>query len=407
MNLAFTDGIGWTMEVDLDSGTRTLFNVWVFFLFIFTAVTGVTIDAQAKAVYIVETPRQGCLNFRAKARYRSSTRGCLPYGSTLQILDHRPGGYSRVRADGRTGYVWTPFLQSSPAPFAEVTRAEVAQDLPAPHPAPPLRVPRPAPAQRELSPPRERPRSGENVNSLLYQSARSLESGEIGRGQGFSLSRRVGWAKLDSEGDLQLQGPRRSHCTSATHAAFLKTVGELHKQGRIVLNPSARAALNSTAFRDVWNSNGYGPAKLIELLGGQNFRDPRQARAGDFVKIDRARTGHMVILSSIKNGRICYWSSNRGTNGVGERCESTAGKSFVFSRITSTDALQSGLNSLASNLRVEPAFADVRRRQGNGFVKLASLNLISATAVREPASLNIREARLYASDSATDDDGVQ
>ncbi len=158
-----------------------------------------------------------------------------------------------------------------------------------------------------------------DVSGLMLASARSLEKNEIGKGNGYTLTRSVGWAKLDANGNIDIRGSKRSHCTSATHAAFLKTLGQLGKQGKIRIDKPAREALNSSLFRDVWNSNGYGPAKVMELLGGQNFKDPVQARAGDIVKIDRANgTGHMVILSSIKDGKICYWSSNRGTQGLGE-----------------------------------------------------------------------------------------
>lgn len=47
---------------------------------------------------------------------------------------------------------------------------------------------------------------------------------------------------------------------------------------------------------------------------------------GDFVLLNRNnRSGHMTVFSHFEgegsNRRICYWSSNRGTNGMGMQCE--------------------------------------------------------------------------------------
>lgn len=332
--------------------------------------TLLSFEAFATAVvHKVETPRRICLNVRTQARSGAAVSECVPNGRALRILEHNPTGYSRVDLGGRTGYVWTKYLRAD-------------------------RATTPSPT----------PRTPANLSQLMLTTAKSLETDEIGRGRGFTLTKSVGWAKLERDGEINVQGSKRSHCTSATHAALLKTLGELHKQGRIDISEHARKALNSGLFRDVWNSNGYGPAKVIELLGGQNFRDINEAKPGDIVKIDRANgTGHMVLFSRKDGDKICYWSSNRRTKGLGENCEAIGRSKFVFSRFTDMGKLQAGLNNLDSNLRVDSAFADVRARQGHGFVKLAALDLARRADVRAPVELRTRYVQLGESaERATD-----
>ncbi len=55
-----------------------------------------------------------CLNFRSKASSRSRVQTCLRSNATMQVIDYRPGGYSKVMVNGRTGYVYSKFI-SSPA----------------------------------------------------------------------------------------------------------------------------------------------------------------------------------------------------------------------------------------------------------------------------------------------------
>jgi hypothetical protein len=55
---------------------------------------------------------------------------------------------------------------------------------------------------------------------------------------------------------------------------------------------------------------------------------------GDFVLLNRSnRTGHMTVFSHFEgsgsNRQICYWSSNRGTNGMGMQCEQMSRMSSI------------------------------------------------------------------------------
>lgn len=51
-----------------------------------------------------------CLNLRSRASSRSRAQRCLRSDSTLQVIDYRPGGYSKVRVNGRTGYVYSRYI---------------------------------------------------------------------------------------------------------------------------------------------------------------------------------------------------------------------------------------------------------------------------------------------------------
>src|SRR5690606_18501560 len=83
---------------------------------------------------------------------------------------------------------------------------------------------------------------GLDISALTYQVALSVGRDDIGLGHGFSLRTPPGWARLNSDGNIAGVSGMSSHCTSATHAAFLKTIGELAKRGAIQLTPQARAA---------------------------------------------------------------------------------------------------------------------------------------------------------------------
>lgn len=249
----------------------------------------------------------------------------------------------------------------------------------------------PAPSRSDSSPVAQAPAgnsvsaNGNDLGSLSWDITRALET-EIGKNRGYTLTGKVGWAKLQEDGSIVVNRSTM-HCTSATHAHFLKMIGELSKKGLIKLNSESIKALNSNLFRDAWNSNGYANGKLMEMLGGQNFKEIGQARKGDFMKMDRANgSGHTVIYSHTEGGKVCYWSANKRTRGLGIQCESISGKTFTFSRITDLQGLQAGLDNLGNDLNSERSLADVRRRGGNGFVKRNALEFTQVASA--PAPLN-------------------
>lgn len=247
----------------------------------------------------------------------------------------------------------------------------------------------PAPARQSDVPLRE----SKDVSDLSWAMTKNIEN-VIGRNQGYSLNSPVGWAKLKSDGSVQIQGSSASHCTSATHAQFLATIGALSKTGKVKLSNENLQALNSDLFRDAWNSNGYGPARLIELLGGQNFKEVSAAQKGDFVKLDRKNgPGHTAIFSHMSGDQICFWSSNRPTNGVGENCEPLSNfKEILFSRLNDLSSLQAHLDHLGEKLKTDPALAKVRSAGGNATVALSSVSISPARDLRAPAQIQVSDA---------------
>lgn len=418
---------------------------------VITLVTGTLVafpEMVSAARDSVVSTSSKCLNLRSRASSRSTVKSCLRPGTRVQVLGNH-GSYSYVSVNGRKGYVYNNYLArasraSTPkTPLAPVTsEAQVNSSefvsgtsyanpklvhnmpefsnqsndrLPSLMSTAGLTIPRdqvqqlndiygfptiqnggPSRTQsmttRQDQPENSAPSAGRDVSgndlsALSWGVTKALSDGEIGRGNGYTLRSSVGWAKLGEDGSISINN-KRSHCTSATHAHFLKMMGELHKSGHIRLNEQSRQALNSSLFRDAWNSNGYGNGKLMELLGGQNFTDRASAKKGDFMKMDRSNgSGHTTIFSHFEGNKVCYWSSNSSTRGVGTKCESLSGKTLTFSRITDLQGLQAGLNNLNNELNGDRSLADVRRRGGHGFVHKASLQMASAGRLAAPPIL--------------------
>lgn len=216
--------------------------------------------------------------------------------------------------------------------------------------------------------------NSETGEEILRSTTGLMSPKQIGTGKGFTLRKSVGLAKLSENGSFIPSSNKRSHCTSATHAVFLKTLASLKQQGKIGLSPKAIKTLNSSRFWNIWNSNGYGPLKLIDDLGGTVFRGAgiKALKPGDFVKLDRKSTGHMVIFKRFKGSQICYWSSNRSTNGLGEKCESLKGKTIFGARLPRLNELSANLNTLAEKMKTSSVYAQVRKRGGYGYVAINS-----------------------------------
>ena len=389
-----------------------------------------------------------CLNLRSKATSNSRAKQCLETGTQLKVLKTK-GKYSYVEANGRKGWVFNRYTKDAPVTRKEgepIVYRSAARTAPPSEPSsvpplgggsvgggpgtPPLSsmltgsvapdaMSNPSPGIQVASlgsdesladvltpnslnqgpgaPNTLNAGEANDISSLMLNVAKSVGKEDIGYGNGYTLNSPVGWAQLQSDGSISGVKGKKSHCTSATHAAFLKTIGTLSKDGLVKLSPEALKALNSTTFRDAWNSNGYGPAALIENLGGQNFKDLSQARPGDIMKLDRKNgSGHMTIFSHVQGNRICYWTSNKKTRGVQDydkkpHCESMDRmKGYVFSRITDVAALQRGLDNLGSYL-AGPEMAQVRRKGGNANVALGSFTGSPAT----PAALAQSGIGLY------------
>ncbi len=328
----------------------------------------------------------GCVNFRSGASARSRAYSCLYSRSTVKMLNYNPRGYSLVEVNGRRGYVWTEYLQPTKAKAPE----PVVKASPPPS-EPPNGLSQVSPPPVSLRPNGSEPRGSEppaaqptdeefaddgipsgqietagDGNPDLWKSVLSVEGngdGHLPRGGGYTLKAR-NWPRLvDKDGKLMLQFPngKISHCTSATAAGFYKYMADLHNAGKLQLQSKHIALLNGKHFERALNGNTYSMAALNQILGGRNVRGRgnranimnalRWAKPGDVLKIGRNnRTGHSTFFQGISGDKVCYWSSNTKTRGVGTQCEPISGfYEVAVSRLpTDLKALQGRLDQLAS-----------------------------------------------------------
>lgn len=133
-----------------------------------------------------------------------------------------------------------------------------------------------------------------------------------------------------------------SNCVSATFLAFLKHAKKLREQGRISsetlmqwssLSNSAWQLSSVRARPDLMMSElRVGNSRLgtsTVLRGNTLSGSGSWPREGDIVQINRSNgSGHSTVFagylksSTGQTTGVCYWSSNRGTNGYGKQCES-------------------------------------------------------------------------------------
>ncbi|MFH1530736.1 MAG: hypothetical protein ABIK09_08415 [Pseudomonadota bacterium] len=133
-----------------------------------------------------------------------------------------------------------------------------------------------------------------------------------------------------------LDPPRKtSYCSGATFAALIEGLNK--KFGDADLSADRVEALrmqepgggrreDGVKFWGHWNADGYGNHfALVQYSGMGEVVSPEEARPGDFMNISWVKGGgHSVIFlgwhRSEKHGRsVLYWSSQRGSNGLGDQ----------------------------------------------------------------------------------------
>jgi hypothetical protein len=162
-----------------------------------------------------------------------------------------------------------------------------------------------------------------------------------------------GWPKIVQDKNENLKcdfGPgKESMCTSATAAAFCQHIVDLHNGRNFSLTSEELGFLcdKGGPAHAALNGNTNSVAYLFQLLGGESMHAEggsqisslllSQAKTGDVLRLDRNNgTGHSTIFQKFENGKVCYWSSNTRTNGVGLQCESLSVlKGVVVSRFPS------------------------------------------------------------------------
>lgn len=219
------------------------------------------------------------------------------------------------------------------------------------------------------------PRACKNDGVSFWNSTLSVVNESVIRGgSGYDMSA-TGWPKITS-GARQVDYPRssKSHCTSATAAAFMQYITDLVAQGKLKLTSAQINFLNGEQVRAAFNGNTYSVAYFNQRLGGQNIlgigsqseimKALRQAKPGDTLKFDRRNgTGHSTIFQEIRGNKVCYWSSNRKTNGPGLQCESISSlTSAAVSRFPSAEVMPEALDRMMSTNSLKGAYVPTKNQ---------------------------------------------
>ena len=153
------------------------------------------------------------------------------------------------------------------------------------------------------------------------------------------------------DGSVLCGGRHHSMCTSAAFLAFLSQARRWRDEGRIT---DAQLTEWADLHGPVYQALNFAaqPDELVRQLGvgygatfSQNALPQRDwPKENDFVQIWRTRppaSGHSVVAAgqlTDSNGAsigLCYWSSNRGTNGYGMQCERYADmERIIVGRLT-------------------------------------------------------------------------
>ena len=140
-----------------------------------------------------------------------------------------------------------------------------------------------------------------------------------------------------------------SMCTSATFLAFLGAMKRLHEDGKLP-GGAAKLAEYSTYKSLAWSyinilarpdrmmtDLGLGDGRVIGVGQIEECSTKGWPKAGDILQIWRDDgSGHSVITDGYlydSSGRatgICYWSSNKQTDGYARRCETLRGISKMI-----------------------------------------------------------------------------
>ncbi len=138
--------------------------------------------------------------------------------------------------------------------------------------------------------------------------------------------------------DKPLLDPPRttSYCSGASYAAFIEGMNRIFPDGAAKLSKERAEALRMqepdggrredwVKFWGIWNADGPGcQLALVQYAGMGEEVTPERARPGDFMNISwTSGVGHSVVFLGWrvdKDGgkRLVFWSSQKGTNGLGD-----------------------------------------------------------------------------------------
>lgn len=135
-----------------------------------------------------------------------------------------------------------------------------------------------------------------------------------------------------------LDPPRTtSYCSGASYAAFIEGLNALYSdstksisQAQIeslrMQEPDGGRREDHIKFWGKWNADGFGNHFALAQYGkmGQVI-EPQLARSGDFMNISwKSGIGHSVVflgwyVDAGQEKNVVYWSSQKGTNGLGDQ----------------------------------------------------------------------------------------
>ncbi len=144
---------------------------------------------------------------------------------------------------------------------------------------------------------------------------------------------------LQFNGYELIDAPRStSYCSGASYSVFIESLNIISEKYNELKPDSIRLEAirmqepdggrreDHIKYWGKWNANGFGSQfALVQYSGMGKEIFPSEARPGDFVNISwKSGNGHSVVfLSWIKdkddNKYLHYWSSQKGTNGIGDQ----------------------------------------------------------------------------------------
>jgi hypothetical protein len=128
-----------------------------------------------------------------------------------------------------------------------------------------------------------------------------------------------------------------SYCSGSTYAIFIEAMNmilkdkasaldDVHYEALRMQEPDGGRREDGIKFWGHWNADGFGNHfALVQYSGIGEVLDPQNAQPGDFMNISwKSGYGHSVVfLGWYENSQgeksVVYWSSQRGTNGMGDQ----------------------------------------------------------------------------------------
>lgn len=200
----------------------------------------------------------------------------------------------------------------------------------------------------EASRPGERPLRGATLLKYLKKN--------YPKGCGYTFR---GWSNQDSRNfkpnihavaNGRIPNCHESNCSTATYLALIEAIRGTPHEKRLKGKINFGGPLYKSFVTEpnmIERTFGPGPFNLGSFQKVQrtdektiaNYQSKGWPSAGDFVVVNRKNgSGHSVVFShyqgSGSNRQMCFWSSNKGTNGMGVQCERTGSfASFHIGRI--------------------------------------------------------------------------